>query len=279
MPKLKPSALPQEDIEKYLQENEDFAFEMSCVANLVNLGLEVEHGGTYSDPVTNLKRQFDIRAYYEYADRAQIAFAIECKNLKANFPLVVSRVPRTRDEAFHEIFCPAESRGVISAGHGPLGRAKRIDSTGSFYVINQPVGKSTIQIGRLENDQFYANDSEVYEKWAQAVASACGLLKWSAELLAGAVSDGVAVVPILVVPNGTLWVADYTAEGISAGKPQIADECEFYLGYEVLDESNHNKFTFSHLHFVTVSGLEKLIKNLTENRHAYFRIFSVHRRW
>jgi hypothetical protein len=74
------------------------------------------------------------------------------------------------------------------------------------------VGKSTAQIGRRQNDKaFYVGDSEVYEKWAQAIAS-------SHDLVSEGVTDykrsrqsykwaATTIQPALVVADKTLWVA------------------------------------------------------------------------
>ena len=53
----------------------------------------------------------------------------------------------------------------------------------SMYKRGEPVGKSTVQVGRASDGSISANDSELYEKWEQCLGSAAGscrpsLLGW-----------------------------------------------------------------------------------------------------
>jgi hypothetical protein len=69
-----------------------------------------------------------------------------------------------------------------------------------------PVGKSCDQVGRDSQNNLTSNDSDVYEKWAQAVASSHDLVH-EAALQAGQTSIAfllTSVVPVLVVPDGML---------------------------------------------------------------------------
>src|SRR2546430_8215254 len=103
MPKqLNDKPIVAADISEYLKSDDDFAFELEVLRSCQVGGFDVQHGGAYQDPVTGKDRQFDIRLMAR-KDRRVVKLAIECKNLKPNFPLVVSRIPRVSEESFHDV--------------------------------------------------------------------------------------------------------------------------------------------------------------------------------
>jgi hypothetical protein len=102
MPKLKSTPITQKDLDEFIASGSDFAFEMTVLSLLRKMGFNTSHSGTYQDPVTQKIRQFDLRASKVQGD-FRLTLAVECKNLRTNFPLLISAVPRTVDEAFHEV--------------------------------------------------------------------------------------------------------------------------------------------------------------------------------
>lgn len=140
-----PSALTAADIAEYLQSADDFAFEREVYHVAQGLKFEAEHAATYTDPATGKARQFDVRASI-VSERRKIALAIECKSLKPTFPLLVSCVPRSATEAYHEILEASSAMGA-GASHTrvlPLHR----QTHPSAYPRNQGVGKSMRQVKR-----------------------------------------------------------------------------------------------------------------------------------
>src|SRR5437867_2805954 len=110
------------DLSEYLKTDDDFAFELEILRScLKGGGFNVEHGGAYRDPVTGKDRQFDIRLSIS-KERCVVRLAIECKNLKSNFPLMVSRVPRRAQENFHDVMISLRS----SPGNPVAGKTSRI---------------------------------------------------------------------------------------------------------------------------------------------------------
>jgi hypothetical protein len=101
--------ISEQELNEFLASESDFAFEMSVLSLLRKLNFTCPHGGTYKDPITHRIRQYDIRADKVDSNR-KLALAVECKNLRPNFPLLVSAVPRTVNEAFHEIIRLRESQ-------------------------------------------------------------------------------------------------------------------------------------------------------------------------
>ena len=157
--KLKGAAIESADIEEFADQNSDFGFELRILSRLNSMGLVCEHGGTYDDPATNKPRQFDIRA--------TIRLAVECKYLRANFPLVISTVPKMESESFHELILSHRPDSVaipISARIAPAmsmkpGRLARIEDERSLYQPGDHVGKSCAQVGRVPSGELGSVDN------------------------------------------------------------------------------------------------------------------------
>jgi hypothetical protein len=280
MAKLRRDPIDANFIDNFLVNEDDFNFELSCLQLLKKQDVVIEHGGTYADPVTNLPPQFDFRVSVPIFGSG-ISLAIECKNLKPFFPLVVSRVPRSEREAFHEVLFPPERAGAgmfaISVSH--FCRGFRYSGEKSIYEIGAPVGKSTVQLGVKEGpaNEIMANDAEVHEKWSQAVASAYGLVNDAAHTFAfedGCNSTAHFIAPVLVVPDGALWVADYDLDGKRSGVARQEDEVEFCLDHSPWRVGQSFSYTFSHLHFVTQSGLESFISRM-RSRNQQNKLFGA----
>jgi hypothetical protein len=103
MAKLKTDAIKASDIAEFLERSSDFSFEMAVLHELTALGFSCTHGGTYRDPITGKNREFDIRAKIIKAPSYNLTLAVECKNLRPNFPLLISCVQRQKSEAIHQV--------------------------------------------------------------------------------------------------------------------------------------------------------------------------------
>lgn len=270
-----------DDLRTYLETESDFAFEIRVIKELRKAG-EVLHGGTYMDAVTGKPRQFDIRVTIS-REVSMIRMAVECKNLKKAAPLLVSCLPREADEAVH---CVAMSidldhRTFAGSGRGQV-RTRFGTQTvqtlplkaehGAMYRPGEPVGKTLAQIVRDKQGKILGNDSEIYSKWSQALSS-------SDDLVAQCVTDGESkrdhycfstVVPVLVVPDGTLWRCAFDLDGNRTAEPEEVSRVPYYVG----KESSYGKlvaaegvFVISHLEIVTLSGLSELLKELNKHKH------------
>jgi hypothetical protein len=81
----------------------DFGFEMRVVQAPRQTGLsDVSHSETYDDPLQNKKRQYDVRASRRIGTH-NLLLAVECKNLKLNYPLVIHRSARPQNQSFHYV--------------------------------------------------------------------------------------------------------------------------------------------------------------------------------
>jgi hypothetical protein len=261
-----------QDIRQYLVEQDDFNLELRCLDACRWNNLIAVHGGTYTDPVTGKPRQFDLRAS-RTMEHYKIQLAIECKNLKEFFPLVVSRVPRQRHESFFEVvmsFQPeAESAGGVLAQMDSC-ETLRIPVPTPLYRDDQPVGKATTQPGKRRTGEFESGDAEVYEKWAQAVASAHDLIgEASTEYERNPKSPMFTLIlPVLVVADDTLWAVDYSADGAAMEEPKQVEDCTVFLGKTSGGKAFEPSYTLSHLHIYTFSGFEKFLPNL--KNHDFF---------
>ena len=91
-------------IRAVVEKEDDFGFELR-VGNVIESirAFQMEHGGTYTDSVTDKPRQFDYRCVLEKEEgRQRLCLAVECKNLCVQNPLVVSGIGRREDDAFHD---------------------------------------------------------------------------------------------------------------------------------------------------------------------------------
>jgi hypothetical protein len=280
MAKLKPDPVGLAEIQGYLAANDDFAFELRCMRELKKRHIEISHGGTYSDPVTGKNRQFDFRLKLQASPQLRFAIPLECKNLKANFPLLVSRVPRLEKESFHHLLAPRLRDHIHVEGPKDTvismnpSETITMSSPTSIYQVGEMVGKSTVQIGRAQSGDLHGDDSEVHEKWSQALASAHDMVveaHHSCHTYSGP-RFAVMTVPVVVVPDGMLWTADYKADGSAAGPPAPADEVTYFVDHDASQPAQYVSYMITHLHFVTLKGLLSLVDRLSQNEHVWRRI-------
>jgi hypothetical protein len=255
-----------------IERDDDFAFEMAVSRNLHRLkSIRIHHGGTYSDPVERKPRQFDFRCeLWDDATPDRAKFAIEVKNLSSESPLVISGIRRPSTDSRHQWIVSDCSLGILNAAVGICSSNSRIYPAGVF------TGKSLGRYGigprnkSGGSDLLKTSDEDIYKRWSQALASAYDLCESSARVAAG---SGIkymrtAIIPVVVVPDGTLWKIEYTDEGQRLGFPEPSNLLEFYV--------NHSQtiahpaigapmaFTFTHLHFVTLTGLTSLMAGFGE---------------
>lgn len=267
--KLKKDAIGESEISDYLKSKDDFALEMAVVDAFHTNGLMVEHGGTYTDPIRRIDRQFDVRSVGVMEWRT-LRLAVECKALEQSFPLVISRLPRFDHECYLDFLLSTRGHG------GPVYKIERCAC--DVYKQRAFVGKSATQVGRATNGELTGSDSECYDKWSQAIASAAAFADQ-------AISDfklpeperltsATAILPILVVSNDTLWAVDYTQKGEILKKPHLVKECLLYIDKAVTIHQGVMKI--SHLHVFTLEGFEKFLAKLANNQLYLNVLFPNH---
>ena len=280
MAKLKEDAIKQSDMVEFLNTASDFSFELRVQQLLMDSGFKCSHGGNYEDPVTKKTRQFDIRAW-DVSKTNSIGLAVECKNLRSSYPLLISTVPRTSNESYYCVLC-SHKRGLNQRDRDPLmvaamyphGTSVSIDGTDSgLYPEQRPVGKSCNQVGRDSNGNFATGDAEIYEKWGQAIASAGDLveLAYAANEKSKTKVFSSIIFPLVVVPDSRLWVAHYNENGVLQGDPVQTDSCSYFVNksYEC-EKMTGFTYQISHIEFVTISGLKSFITFLKTERARLF---------
>lgn len=257
--------ITKQDITEYLRTQDDLALEMQCLRTCLDQRWETKHGGSYEDPVTGKTRQFDIRAVSEWRNM-RISLPVECKALKKSFPLLVSCVPRAKDEATHDVLishAPAYREGVTRAD----ARTATTVSLGwhdSAYPKGESVGKHTAQVGRSAQGEIVSGDGEVFEKWSQAVASAFDMVFDNAGIFESERRKETVLsvtIPTLVVPDDTLWRVCYNEDGVADSEPEKVSETSVFLGKEYSLRDFLVSYRMSHLHIVTLSAFGSFLDN------------------
>ncbi len=280
MAKISETPIGVADIREFLATQDDFALELAIYHQAKLLGLEATHGGNYEDPVTKKPRQYDLRVFRAHGDN-RIDLAIECKSLSPSFPLLISRIRRIRDESYHQVIWSHEDDDA-----GGRLRVPRLDANArtaslrngdSLYPAGEFVGKATTQIGRNAKGQFLSGDGQVFDKWSQALASAADLVFDAVKHYEDS-ENGVCstfICPVLVVPDGTLWVVDYEDDGAVRGDPVQTNETTVFVGREYWELVSHPGYAISHLHFCTQSGIVALLGRVADDPALWEKVFPV----
>jgi hypothetical protein len=271
-----------QDLRQYLETQDDFALELEAYRHALGFGFKASRGGLYDDAKTNKRRQYDVRASHEWGNK-KIDLTIECKSLDPTYPLLVQRVPRPGDESFHQIMLSRGSTtpyGNLSEPQGWVGASLYKMFGTHLYDSQQLVGKSLKRVKLTENG-FSATDSDIYEKYTQALTSMDELVQSAAVEMRPQRAEIFSRVflPIVLVSDGALWVADYSASAQLIGDPRPeADETTFYLGWNYdlhnqFDVIHPATFTISHLHIMTRRRLPEFLSEIHTGGQIWYQLF------
>jgi hypothetical protein len=282
-----------EEIKQVVLAEDDFGHELRVGAILANAkpkrilggGIQMsapvpvqvrppEYGGTYSDPASKKSGQFDYRIRLSKArpgnsESRHILLAVECKSLDAGLPLLVCGRGRTADESFHDFIQVTEKKIVQRVSTGSL-----------LYKQDGFVGKNFIRLktkNESNNVKFVAcreGESEINDEWSRALASSRDLAYGSlyGQVCEPLPPDSLAfAMPIVVLPDGALWKAEYDAEGKLAGDPAPVTRCEYYVGHR-LDFAP--TLFLTHIHFMTLAGLSETMEDLLSFETTWTNTFS-----
>lgn len=256
MARLKTTPLTAADIDKCLLSESSFTFEMEILAQLVRLDVECEHSGTYVDPVTQKTRQFDIRGSKRVGRSGWLWLAVECKNIGAHCPLVAHTVPRKASEAFISGMVFDKRPERIPGLGEPL--VRRLEGLQSPYRKAEPIAKSLDQVGITVSGDPSLGDSEVFEKFSQAVNSLRDLIVRGAQRWQEPAYQVFS--PVVVVPEGRLWSVAYAENGTRANSPIQVKRVSHLLNRSWPCELKRPlEYAISHLEIVTPSGLEEFV--------------------
>ena len=201
--------------------------------------------------------------------------AIECKSLRPTYPLLLIRVPRAWGESFHQLieFDPTASimRDRRLGPPEPSVTVVSVSGENSMYEQGEFVAKAITQVGRNAQGDFVSGDGAVFDKWSQALASADEFVSMAVQGNA-VYKYYTLIIPVLVVSDQTLWVADYSEDGKLKNGPMQADEAVLFVGREY--SSVPIWYTISHLHIVTKRQIGSFLKNLVMNEEYWKQIFA-----
>ncbi len=247
-----------DDISLALDSQDDFAFEMSVRAILNRYGGQVTHGWTYVDPTLEKIRQFDLRCRLSHPTLPRILrLALECKNLREDRPLIISETPRSDAESFHDYLVADRSVGLRQ-------RTMRCKGTISRYKPRENVGKSVSRFQYDKRERRYGkiSDDEIYDKWTQSLASSVDLCREAVMDGRDGVETSTFVLPILVVPDGTLWHVRYAEDGDRQGSPSKIDSSTLFVNHPVTVVPRNLWTNLSHVEVYTARGLQYLLARL-----------------
>jgi hypothetical protein len=282
MARVRDISVGSADLKEYLNGYSDFSFELQTLKTLRAMALDCEHGGLYQDPVTKKSREFDIRAVAR-ADGRVVHLAIECKNISASFPLLVSCVPRHDSESYHEVgVIRDQDKNTHYSVPAMFSRARiaHLEGDNSCYKPLAPVGKSLAQVGRSTDKEasIVASDSEVFDKWSQCLASADDLVRRSYwEPIVGKNSRLLTMVlPIVVVPNDRLWAVEYDNAGSINSDPKQVEHCSFFVDKEyAMGSVAEPAYKISHLEILTSNGLMHFVEQNLSSAEAMVDLFPI----
>jgi hypothetical protein len=278
-----PAPISGQDLRRYLETQDDFALELEAYRHAKGFGFKASHGGLYDDAVMKKRRQYDVRASYEQRNET-IELTIECKSLDPTYPLLVQRVPRPRDESFHQIMRSRESvappTGTSREPQGWVGAGLYEMFGTHLYDSGQHVGKSLMRV-KVDGNGFTTAESEIHDKYTQALSSMDELVQVGTQAFRARNAHGLsrAFLPILVISDGALWVADYDASGRLMGDPRPElDETRFYLGwdYELYNHQNPIApaiFTITHFHIMTRRRLPEFLREIQQGGGIWEELF------
>jgi hypothetical protein len=235
--------------------------------------LESEHAGTYIDPISMKPRQFDFRCVI-WRKEQSLQFALECKNLSKDFPVVVCGTKRSSEDAFHEII---ESRNGlfvkpnVAVYDGPYSITRKV-ANAAIYREGEFVGKSIIKLKPKSGQSGgYTTeaDTDIYERWTQALSSSYDLCKAATNYAQarGDVHFFTATIPVVVLSNESLWILNYDTDGVVRTEPFQTDHCRFFVGrrLKLTGWEATEMFSLSHIHFCTLSGLKSWMDSINDD--------------
>jgi hypothetical protein len=182
-------------------------------------------------------------------------------------------VPRPPEDAYHELMHSWQRQNM----RDKLARVLRPERPGGIYRPGDPTGKRTAQVARLGTGTFKDDDRDSYEKWSQALASAADLIRDSVAAASDSQQALSVILPILVVADGTLWVAEYSENGARNGLAHTADAVELFVNREYTWELKAlpevQVYRISHLHIYTRTGFATFLQDFSRPGRLRERAF------
>jgi hypothetical protein len=141
----------------------------------------------------------------------------------------------------------------------------------SLYPGGEFTGKSISQVAvSTSSNEISASDSDVFSKWTQCVSSAVELIEssqWDHSNPDGDDFNSFSMVlPILVVPDNTLWHVKFDDDGNKISDPELTSHVAVYIDRwnSIGENTQYSKvihYCLSHIDIFTMSGLEAFIRD------------------
>jgi hypothetical protein len=232
----------------------------------------IEHGGLYRDPVEEKSRQFDLRCVFSCAGQgySQIYLAVECKNLDPDRPFLISGTARADSESFHDLI-------ISSVKNQPIVQGASVGK--SVYRSGKFVGKSCVRFAPSTEGfkRLGGQEGDFSARWMQAISSAHELCQRAASAAQYDYQPVKSVIiPMLVVPDDSLWSVGYDHSGNLESDPMLTDEVCFYLNQRIAVYPNFVGLRLSHLHFFTLRGLSKFLNDFHDDSPIWNAWFPKH---
>ena len=273
-------AIAMTDVKRVILQEDDFGHELRVGSIFEKIQFEMggmeeawisspEHGGTYVDRVSGKTRQFDYRCSISRINRRtphakrSIHLAVECKNLNPDFPLVVCGRPRTSEESFHLVLHQPQMH-ILNI------RPIKFEESTSIYKPDAFVGKNIVRLKKKNGDLCSDGDNEIYDRWTQALSSCHDLCGTAFRAYNGNEIIESFVIPVVVLPNNSLWKANYKNDGTLADDPSPVDDCEFYINQEIRGIDG-GAYRITHIHFTTLTGFEEMLKQFATPRTTMWK--------
>jgi hypothetical protein len=123
------------------------------------------------------------------------------------------------------------------------------------------VGKSLTRIGwDQQGKRLISSEGDLYDRWTQALSSSVELINLAAAQVELHRTVYTFVMPILLINDWALWVADYTEDGARAA-PQPADEALYFADFDHVLPARNLIYHMSHLHIYTRTGFSAMLNN------------------
>jgi hypothetical protein len=297
-----------------LAKDDDFGFEMRVgrvLRGAKDKNTVVRHGETYLDYRTGVERHFDFQCTI-WKRNARLQLAVECKNIYRDSPIVVCGHRRIESESLHDLvfsgvgFLQVNDR---QTANGVVSQVVKVGPVSSLYPTNSEtnfVGKSVFRpdppkAPTLSRDPTKARDSvekekerlaglpargftlnrddKGYDQWNQAVGSAAAMalksLDHNSPFYAGVFTLSL---PIVVVPDGTLWEVEFNADGVIETAPRQVTQTTLFRDHRIPRADKKGTYFYrvvrlSHVHFFTESGLTNWLSDVWGNTKFWDEAF------
>ena len=249
------------------RQSSDLDFELQIHEQLKAGGCQSNHGGRYLDPITGKLREYDILAKpptntlngrTASASFRHIEMSIECKNVDADFPLIVG-VREFEYEQIRTMRLVRDHRQEVTGYQDSIPIAKMhgiVSAFGQEFI--QYIGVETIQISVKGKPP---DRGALYDKWSQAVSHAAVRYAGLIEEIATGSTNGTFEIwcpAILVVPDNRLLIA---ARGAEEPPLRQVDGVTVKVGHEFTTPMlTGENVCISNYFIFTCSGLAKFIQ-------------------